>query len=272
MKCITIFSFLFTFALLITSCSGTKKTTTTTAIKSYNSTTELLQEVNKNQALPQWFSAKTNIHYKTEKENQSVTAQIRMRLDSAIWISVIPLFGIEVARVIITKDSLKYLDRFNKQYSAQSIAALKSYLPIEGDFYALQNIILGNHFNYSEKVDIKSVITRKKNYVMSSLNKRQLKGVVNKNVVIPIDQQNVWILPNTFRVSKQIIIDNTSAHTINIDYENFEETTFGWFAKKTQLLVSSDNIIEIVLKHSRVQHNKYKSMPFNIPAGYESIN
>lgn len=271
MKSTTIFSFLFAFALLMASCSGTKKSTTG-AIKSYKSTTDLIDEINNNQVSPTWLSTKTNIQYKSEKENQTVTAQIRLRPDSAIWISVTPILGIEVARVLITKDSVKYLDRFNKQYSAKSITSLKSYIPLEGDFYTLQNIILGNYFNYSDNTEPKTVINQKKNYVISSLNKRQLKDVTNKDLLLPIDQQNIWILSNTYRISKQVIIDNTSAHTINLDYADFEETTFGWFAKKTQLKISSDNKIEIVLKHSRVQNNKHKSMPFNVPNSYESIN
>lgn len=272
MKSISFFSVLLALIIISASCSSTKKSTTTTASKSYKSTTGLLEEVNKNQALPEWLSTKTNIQYKTEKENQSVTAQIRMRLDSAIWISVTPLLGIEVARILITRDSVKYLNRFNKEYSVQSIASLKRYIPLDGDFFTLQSIILGNHFTYSQNIELKSIIHQNKFYVMSSLNKKELKSTIKKDVLVPIDQQNVWVLPDMYRVGKQLIIDKAASHTINIDYDDFEETDFGWFAKKTELNVSSDSEIKIVLKHSRIQHNKYKSMPFNIPSSYESVN
>ena len=272
MKSINLIIILFSLAIFITSCSSTKKTGASSAIKSFKSPNELMVQINNSHALPERLSTKTNIQYKSEKENQSVTAQIRIRLDSAIWISVTPLLGIEVARVLITKDSVKYLDRFNKKYSAQSIIALKKYIPIEGDFYTLQSIILGNHFTYSKNIALKSVLTKNKYYVLSSLNKKELKNTVNKKVLFPINQQNVWVLPEIYRINKQVIIDNTLSHSIQISYDEFEETSFGWFPKKTKLLVSSDNKIEIYLRHSRIQNNKFKTLPFKVPASYESIN
>lgn len=261
------------FALVLNSCSGTKKSSTSSAMyKSYKSAIDLLEDVNQNNPNPDWLSTKTNIQYKSENQNQSVNSSIRLRKDSAIWISITPLLGIEVARVLITQDSVKYIDRFNKQYSAQSIGALKSYIPIEGDFYTLQNILLGNSFTYSEKTVAQTVINKNKHHIISSLSKRQLKSVVNKNAHLPIEQQNIWIIPNQYRIKKQLIISDNASHTINIDYDDYKETGFGLFPGKTELVVNSDNEIKLVLKHSKVQNNKHKSMPFKVPASYEVIN
>ncbi len=36
--------------------------------------------------------------------------------DSAVWVSVIPALGIEMARALLTPDSLKLMDKLHDQY------------------------------------------------------------------------------------------------------------------------------------------------------------
>ena len=42
-----------------------------------------------------------------------------MLRDSAIWLSISPLLGIEAVRVLLTKDSVKALDRLNNIYYSE---------------------------------------------------------------------------------------------------------------------------------------------------------
>ncbi|NNC84803.1 MAG: DUF4292 domain-containing protein [Bacteroidia bacterium] len=273
MKGIYSLCIVFFFALLLGSCSSTKKSSSPNALnKTYKSPLELLDDVNRNNPNPNWLSTKTNIQYKTAKSSQSVNSSIRLKKDSAIWISVTPLLGIEVARVLITPDSVKYIDRFNKQYSAQNIGALKSYIPIEGDFYTLQNILLGNSFVYSENTVAQTVINKNRHHIISSLSKKQLKGVINKNTLLPVEQQSTWVIPEQYRIKKQLIISDNASHTITIDYDDYKKTDFGYFPGKTELEVNSESEIKIVLKHSKIQNNKHTTMPFRVPASYEVIN
>jgi len=68
------------------------------------------------------FSAKMNVDYvDADDKKYNVNANLRMYRDSAIWISVNAVFGIEGLRALITKDSVKILDKQNKVYTARSI-------------------------------------------------------------------------------------------------------------------------------------------------------
>jgi hypothetical protein len=56
------------------------------------------------------FTAKVNVDYRgADDKNYDVNANLRMYRDSAIWVSVNAILGIEALRLLITKDSVKIL-------------------------------------------------------------------------------------------------------------------------------------------------------------------
>lgn len=82
---------------------------------------------------------------------------IRMRKDSIIWFSISASIGIQIAKGIINKDSIHFLDLYNRHYYAQSIKDLPLAIPqADSGIYALRfmqgiftgNIATGGQFNY----------------------------------------------------------------------------------------------------------------------------
>ena len=53
-------------------------------------------------------------------------AQLKLRQDDRLQISVQPFLGIEMFRLEVSRDSVKAIDRMNKRYFAESIADLKA--------------------------------------------------------------------------------------------------------------------------------------------------
>ena len=54
------------------------------------------------------------------------------------------LLGIEAMRVLITKDSVKLLDKLNKTYTARSVSYLQDVTDLPLDLKILQDLIIGN--------------------------------------------------------------------------------------------------------------------------------
>ncbi len=85
-----------------------------------------LNQLKANRIAYNTFSAKVNIDYRDAADkNYNVNAIIRMYRDSAIWISANAVLGIEALRVLITKDSVKVLNKLEKTYSARSVDYLQ---------------------------------------------------------------------------------------------------------------------------------------------------
>ncbi|MCB0807539.1 MAG: DUF4292 domain-containing protein, partial [Bacteroidales bacterium] len=78
----------------------------------------LFDKLKENELKFEWFSAKFNLDLIIDKKKNSFRGQLRMRKDSAIWVSFSPALGIEMARLLITEDSVKFINRINKTYFA----------------------------------------------------------------------------------------------------------------------------------------------------------
>ncbi|RYZ51626.1 MAG: DUF4292 domain-containing protein, partial [Chitinophagaceae bacterium] len=106
---------------------------------------EALQQVEANYIDYKTFSAKVAIDYKgTDGKEYGVNANIKMYRDSAIWISANAILGIEAMRVLVTKDSVKLLNKLEKVYTARSIGFLQEVTSLPLNLATLQEMIIGN--------------------------------------------------------------------------------------------------------------------------------
>jgi hypothetical protein len=91
------------------------------------------------------FSAKVDVDYTgADGKKYDVNAHIRMQKDSILWVSITAIFGIEGLRAIISKDSVKILDKQNKIYTARSVSYLQEITELPLTLTDLQQLIIGN--------------------------------------------------------------------------------------------------------------------------------
>jgi hypothetical protein len=96
----------------------------------------------------QTFSGRFHVHYQGEDgKNNELNAFVRIRKDSMIWVSINANVGpvnIEVFRVLITRDSVKILDKLKKVARLRSVSYLQDQVHLPVDFYTVQDILIGN--------------------------------------------------------------------------------------------------------------------------------
>jgi hypothetical protein len=91
------------------------------------------------------FSARAKLDVQSEKGSQNgISVFVRMQKDSCIWLSVRPVLGIELVRVMITPDSVKMINFFKKTLTERSADSLQQLLDIPYDFSTLQDLLIGN--------------------------------------------------------------------------------------------------------------------------------
>ena len=76
----------------------------------------LTKRIEKNLFEYETLSFKSEVTVQMKDEKRSFKTNIRIKRDSAIWMSISPALGIEVARAIFTTDSIKLVDKWNDQY------------------------------------------------------------------------------------------------------------------------------------------------------------
>ncbi len=93
----------------------------------------------------QTFSGKAKMEYESGDKSQDFTATFRIRHDSAIWVSVVAVGGlVPVARVLITPDSVLYMNYLTREASRMPIEDASRLLPLPARFSQLQALLLGD--------------------------------------------------------------------------------------------------------------------------------
>ena len=95
--------------LVINSCKSTRSTLKQ-PLKEYGFD-YLYSKMLENHFDFQNVNAKFNISYQQDKDKTDLRGQLRIKNDSVIWISFSPALGIEGARILLTNDSVKFINR-----------------------------------------------------------------------------------------------------------------------------------------------------------------
>jgi hypothetical protein len=105
----------------------------------------------------EYLNTRTKIQFKDDERNVSTSANIRIKKDSIIWMSLTPFLGIEVARALITNDSLVLMNRLNREYMVYNFATLSEKFQFDINYHLIQSLILGNMpLDYQERNEIVS--------------------------------------------------------------------------------------------------------------------
>ncbi len=106
---------------------------------------DVMNRINLRKIDYQSFSAKVKVDYEgSDGKSYDVTAFIRMQKDSVIWVSINAILGIEAFRMLITRDSVKLLNKLDKIVELRSVSYLQEVIHLPLDFKTLQDLIIGN--------------------------------------------------------------------------------------------------------------------------------
>lgn len=201
------------------------------------------------------FSGKIDVNYKDlEGKDYNVNAHVRMYTDSAIWISITALLGIEGMRVFITSDSIQMLDKQEKIYTVKSIAYLQELTGLPLNLSVLQDLLLGNPVfldsnikSYSKSINTVSLLSI---------------GSFFKNLfTINLEDKLV-------ESSKLDDLDLQRNRTCILTYSDYENKKESRFSTKRSINISDKKKLNIKLNFKQYDFNEKLSFPFNVPKSY----
>lgn len=261
---------LLAIVLLLGSCKNTQKVTKQGL--QYKSTDTLFKELAKNELRYEYLSARVSAKVKTNKATNSFNARLRMHKDSVIWASITPALGIEAARIYITPDTLKFIDRINARYFVGSYEMVNNMLDTDIDFEMLEAIITGNNFTFYANDKFESSIG-KEHYMLNSLRRRELKKEFKGIDSVRIILQNIWLNPETFKIDKMALKDIQSNKKLEATYSDFKELGEQLMAMSmiVNIKARADDNAYVELEYSRVELEENLNFPIKIPEKYEPI-
>ena len=137
---------LFITLMAMASCKTVTKKGTVAINGDKKPAEELIDSLKKHHLDFEWFSCRAKVDYEDNKRSENFTVNIRMRKDSVVWVSITSLMGIEVARMLITKDSVDVLNKLKHERTKRPFANLASYAPFPMTIGTLQDLLIGNYY------------------------------------------------------------------------------------------------------------------------------
>jgi len=232
----------------------------------------LFKKLKENEFHYSGLSAKFSAEYKNKGKTTSFNGQLRIRHDSLIWVSFSPALGIEVIRISITQDSVKFINRMNNTYFAGDYNYVNRFLNTNIDYDILQSFLTGNDLSFYEDGKFKASVN-KGLYELSTAERIKLKKFIrNSSEKLRVLIQNIWISPETFKITlanvKEIREPNIE---LSATYKSFEPVDNQIFPRKMEFDISADNDIHVEINFSKVNLNPVLTFPFKVPPSYHEV-
>ena len=216
----------------------------------------VLNKIDSNRVVYTTFNGKVNIDYQgMDDKSYNVNASIRMYKDSAIWISANAVLGIEAMRVLITKDSVKLLDKLNKSYTARSVDYLQEVTSLPLNLAILQDLIIGNAVFVGQSPSAVSASAK----TISVLTI----GEWFKNL-LTVDAENF-----SLQHSKLDDVNMARNRTADLSYTDYETKKGFLFSTGRRITVTEKARLDIKLDFKQYNLNEEVSFPFSIPKNYD---
>jgi len=182
------------------------------------------------------------------------------------------VMGIEGMRMMISQDSVKYLNRLNNTYLMGDYENLNQFLNTNIDYDVLQSFLIGNDISFYEVGKFKATID-KDEYKLSAAGRSKMKKFIrNHEEELKIFIQNIWLDPVTFKIIradvKELRKDNIK---LDASYSSFEAIESQLFPREMTYQISAENRIFIQVSFSRININLPQQFPFKIPASFNPI-
>jgi hypothetical protein len=199
--------------------------------------------------------AKTNVSF--GRESYDFTMNVRIERDKAIWISVTALLGIEAARVLITPDSVKIINKLKGEYIKKDFRYIYRYVSPGVTFATLQDLLLANVSTALIRTD-QLTVARSEDGV-------QLVGVRDElSFQYGLNSER---RPRVFR-----LVPLGTDQSMEALYGGYADTQGYQFPQRQNIKLSAEEMnVEAQMQYNKVQFNEILELPFSVPARYKVI-
>ncbi len=231
----------------------------------------LFNNLHKNELQYKWLSAKFFATIEFNDKKSSFNGILRILNDSIIWVSVTPALGIEAARLYITHDSVKTINRIDKTFIKSDYDFINTWLGTDFDFEMVESLLTGNDFTYYDNDKFKARIDNRE-YNLTTFNRMKIKKYVRKSKEnLRVLLQDIWLDPETFKITRTNVREIKDNRKLNVTYSDFRGINNQISCNKIIFEVQDKNPIKITVKYSKITLDEPQTFPFKIPAGYKII-
>lgn len=202
------------------------------------------------------LKGKTKLDINGDENN--VTMNIRIQKDKKIWAIVTAAGGIvEVARAIITPDSLLLLNKLEKTYTKKPFSFMQNFTNKQVSFGLLQAILSGN--TIPEFMTMNSALVQENGVWALNGNNDDLAYRVLFNTLL--------------KPAENTINDAKAAQAIKVVYGKYTPINNALFPSSVKInTLSGNKKINLEIEFTKIESNVPVEFPFTVPKSFQVIN
>jgi hypothetical protein len=220
-----------------------------------------------------WISAHFSVDIQVDSSNTSFSGTVRIRKDSIIWMTISPLLGIEVARVLLNKDTAMFIDKIHDRYFQGNYDYIDSLLDDDIDYELVQSVMVGSNIDfYNDTTKLKGYYDGQQ-YLLSTVARRQIRKILfhNRTIHTKNDVQFIWFDKKDYHINRIRVEDFVNHRTLDAFYGDFQQVDSVMFPTHIQYVISAEKTIKIDLQYKKVYFKTHEDTPFTILPKYERI-
>jgi hypothetical protein len=247
---------LLSFYILV-SCSAKKAAIAETVANDKLTSDKIIDNHYKNTLNFNTLYIKSNVSYRDPSQTQNVTAEIKIKKDEIILVSI-RILGITVAKALITPEKVQYYEKLNSSYFDGNYSTLSKLLGTELDFQKVQNLLFG------EAID--NLRNGKYNFTLED-NKYKLASVSNSGI-----SKTFYLSGDNYLVKKEEISQPGLERMLQIIYparKSAEE-----YNLPSGISIEANQNSEkttININYNSISFNEELSFPYSVPNSYERV-
>ncbi len=200
---------------------------------------------------------KANAKYQDNKQSQNVQAEIKIKNNEKILISI-RVLGFTVAKALITPTSVQYYEKIGSKYFEGDYSGLSQWLGTDLNFQKVQNMFLGKTLDDLHKGKYAVSILEKSYKLQSNPDAK--------------NDKSFFFESDNFLVKRQEINQPLQERTLQIAYPDYKK--YDAMILPLSLAIDArqkESKTNINIEYKNISFNEDISFPYNVPEGYERI-
>lgn len=277
----------FVLALAISSCKAPREIKTEN-IKPIGASKLLKSIENTGLAYDYLTIGRINCQFTTNNSSNSFRVSVKAIRDEKIIASITKL-NIPVARVLLTPDSVIYVNYIERNYFTDDYTYLSNFLNIDLDFETVQSFLSNSAFSYRDDKkdrDFRTFTTSVEDgrYVLQSERERKVIRLGERAKPNKLERrfkrldetalilQKMYFNPGNFALTRMLIADKTNNRQMEMNFADFVVLNGKDYPGAIDVkLDSEEEKVELNVRMSNFSTEKPEPFQLNIPENYKMI-
>jgi len=200
---------------------------------------------------------RASARYKDSRSTQNVSADIRIKKDEIILVSI-KFLGITMAKAIITPDRVSYYEKLGNTYFDGNYAALSRWLGTELDFAKVQNMLTGEAL-YD--------LNRGK-YIASLENGRHKLQSMDRSDIY----KQFFFEGASYLLKRETITQaGQPPRSLDIQYPAHKEYANAVLPVQIKIEAEQKDRVNIDIEYNTVTFDEELTFPYDVPEGFEQV-